>query len=104
MPGHVGGDIVDDVVGHRKRPAATDRRDDAPPRVVVGGLDAGVHSTPEPRKQIGAEFRQRVEFPIAADHELTSLPLEGINRLLEFLDRGPLADKKLKIVNHQEIG
>ena len=35
---------------------------------------------------------------------MTALPLQGVDSLLQFLDRGPFADEKLEVIDHQNTG
>jgi hypothetical protein len=72
--------------------------------LVVGGQEAGGHAAAKPREQIGAEPRQGVELAVAGEHHLPALAVERVDGVLELLQRGPLADEKLQVVDHEQVG
>ena len=67
-------------------------------------LDPRRHAAPQPREEIGAETIERREIPVGGKHQLPSLPVEGVDGLLNLHERGSLTGKKLQVIDHEQVG
>jgi hypothetical protein len=103
MPSKVIGKVADHLVGQIKATTRGQPSDNASPNVVVRGKNRGRDATAKSASQFTPKPCKPFNIPIACEDYLLPGSVQTIDCALQFEEGGPLANKKMKVINCQQI-
>jgi len=72
-------------------------------RLFLRRLDAAHQPAGDPREQFGSQSADFPQRPVGGKHQLAAIAKQGVDRVLEFDDRRPLAAEELDVVDQQHV-